>query len=77
MGPPSYMWSVVDLNVVMRRMTVLYSEAELNSYMQTPFNVALNNTIYLENWGTLATKHSMDVRQIWIQVVFFVILFNS
>ena len=22
MGPPSYMWSVVDLNVVMRRMTV-------------------------------------------------------
>jgi len=22
MGPPSYMWSVVDRNVVMRRMTV-------------------------------------------------------
>ena len=23
MGPPSYIWSVVDQNVVMRRMTVL------------------------------------------------------
>ena len=22
MGPPSYMWSVIDRNVVMRRMTV-------------------------------------------------------
>jgi hypothetical protein len=39
MGPLSYMQSVVDRNVVMWRMTVLHSEAELNSYMQTLFNV--------------------------------------
>jgi len=47
MGPPLYMQSVVDWNVVMRRMTVLHSETELNSCMQTLFNAALNNTIYL------------------------------
>ena len=27
MGPPSYIWSVVDRNVVMRRMTVFRSSA--------------------------------------------------
>jgi hypothetical protein len=71
------MRSIVHLNVIMRRTTVPHSEAELNSYMHTLFDVALNNTIYLENCGILATKHSMDVSYLWIQVVFFAILFNS
>jgi len=30
MRPPSYMWSVVDRNVVMRHMTVMYTD------LQTP-----------------------------------------
>jgi hypothetical protein len=54
-----------------------HTEAELNSYMQSLFNVTPNNTTVLQNLQTLVTKNSTDVGQVWIKVVSFGILFNS
>jgi hypothetical protein len=47
MGPPSYMWSVVDRNVIMRRMTVMMRELVLLTEEEVAYWTMLDWTIDL------------------------------
>ena len=55
MGPPSYMRSIVDRNVVMRRMTVLSIERESTR------SHSVENSLWKRPWACRKTEYGMMI----------------
>jgi hypothetical protein len=64
MGPPSYIWSVVDLNVVMQRTTVLHLQYEgifrnVDLYSTTKGNIPKDLNIHQHQYEKPTSRRSV------------------